>query len=318
MRSEELTEGLSILYEAEQNNYLMTRAIRTLDGKINALGVGKKYAKPTRRKNKATFSIDPALTIGLCTIAGALIRGIIEVLIVDGGIIYKILSFLVAAVLGAAIGAVVGFVVFFVLALISEKKAYKKEQFTIDAEYRKDFALYKRRLEEDKVRVAKELQLRLALSEQRKNLYEKREESFRMLEKYYSLAGIDKTYRNIVPIGYMYEFARLGISKKLEGADGLYYLVRQELRMDEMQHTLDEISAKLDEIVNTQRAIYDEIREINQKCSVMMSATLDTLQSCTRIEKHSQEIAQNTALSAYIAERTERELACYAFLLSVQ
>ncbi|MBQ7574619.1 MAG: hypothetical protein IJT23_10220 [Clostridia bacterium] len=99
---------------------------------------------------------------------------------------------------------------------------------------------------------------------------------------------------------FAHEFIRLGISRQLEGAQGLYYLIRKELRMDQMQRSLDDISRKLDEIIDNQREIYGEIVKMNNKCENMIQATL-------KMSKNLNNIEQNTAISAYNSERILKE-----------
>ena len=110
----------------------------------------------------------------------------------------------------------------------------------------------------------------------------------------------------------MNEFARLGISRHLEGADGLYYLVRNELRFDQMNATLNDIAYSLDSIVDRQRELYAEVTSMNRRCDKMISLTL---QNAKNTERSLNRIAENTSIAAYNSERISQELAFQNFML---
>lgn len=105
-------------------------------------------------------------------------------------------------------------------------------------------------------------------------------------------AGKDK---DLIPIGYMHEFIRLGIATHLEGADGLYYLVRNELRADQFQCSIEEISCKLDTVIDKQREIYGVISDMNHRCDYLVEQTKKSIKLS----------AQNNALLSSAVEQTK-------------
>lgn len=119
--------------------------------------------------------------------------------------------------------------------------------------------------------------------------------------------GLDNKYRNIVPIGYMEEFIRLGISDHLEGVDGLYYLIRRELRDDQLNYTLNEISNKLNILIDSNHQLYSEINIMNNKCDAIVAQTAKTAQICANNSKQLSQIASNTEVTAYNSQRIAAE-----------
>ena len=98
----------------------------------------------------------------------------------------------------------------------------------------------------------------------------------------------------------MNEFLRLGIATKLEGADGLYYLIRKELRMDQMQYTMNEISSKLDTLIDKTHELHSDLLNINSKCDKLVNATI-------RAASSAESAAVNSAITAYNSERIAKE-----------
>lgn len=292
-----LYEAISGLYDMELNNYLMTRSISELDDEINSLGKKKHFKEPIRFKaegddesvvNATWYS---AFGVGM---VGCIIAAVIG-MSTSGFFVGLIFTF-VGLIVGGIIGAIAG-------NLISKSRDNKiyKESYVEDCEK------YNRNIENDRLRVEEENRKRAFLIKQRDSLIERKNEASRKLNSFYMAVGIDKNYRNLIPIGYMYEFMSLGISTKLEGADGLYYLVRRELRADQMQYTLDEISFKLDTIIDNQHRIYGELTDINNKCDRIISETVKSAELAARNNEMLNVAVANTAITAYNSERIASE-----------
>ena len=142
------------------------------------------------------------------------------------------------------------------------------------------------------------------------------------LEKLYDAVGIDKDFRKLIPIGYMNDFARLGIATKLEGVDGLYYLVLQELRADCFQCTLNDISSKLDTLIDKQSMLYravvhigakvDSLAESIERETMMVMNQIKSLDNVSEQLKNSNELSKrildNSKVNAYNSDRITKEL----------
>lgn len=83
----------------------------------------------------------------------------------------------------------------------------------------------------------------------------------------------------------MNKFIRLNISNHLEGTNGLYYLVRLELTADAFQYSLDEISQKLDQVIDRQHDIYNELCAVNTKIDRMVDFAVSAAKIPTKNNK---------------------------------
>ena len=305
--SNKLQQGLAILYDLELNDYLMARTISRLDGQINDLGRAKQIAKPVKGSAKS----GALYWTGVITTVTAIIGGIIEAISSAGeveGFFAKIFTAFGGAIVGAITGAIFGLIIGLIVGVFLKGSSIS----SAEKKFKTDYENYEKDIEKDNYRVNNELAQREFLIKQRDSLVKRRNEARSKLRKYYDVMGIDNKYRNLVPIGYMNEFARLGISRKLEGADGLYYLVRNELRFDQMNATLNDIAYSLDTIVDNQRELYAEVTSMNNRCDKLISLTV---QHARNTEQSLNRISENTSIAAYNSERIAQELAFQNFML---
>ena len=107
---------------------------------------------------------------------------------------------------------------------------------------------------------------------------------------------------------------RLGIAHQLGGANGLYYLVRQEMRGDRLQYSLDEISRKLDDIISNQHQIYYEITDMNNKCSQLISQAEKSAEISAKNNQLLDAAVANTSIAAYNSQRVKEELRFQNFM----
>lgn len=295
----DLSKAIEILYDMELNNYLMKRTIVKLNYTIDDLCHGVIYEKPVRRRP----SCSKYDGVGVV----ALVAGII------GFIIGAVAGFFSIA---AGISCWIGFpIVGAIIGAIKSSSDYKKDQEEIEREYEYALKEYEKCVQNEELKMKREGEIKSVLLTQREGLEYRFKDASIKLNKFYDRVGIDSSYRNIVPIGYMNEFIRLGIATKLQGADGLYYLIRKELRADELQHSLDEISNKLDVIINNQREIYSELLRMNNKCDNMISALYKSINIAEKNNRLNQTIAENTSITAYESERIAQEERFQSFML---
>ena len=306
-----LEQGIEILYNMELNNYFMTIAIQNLDAAIYKLGIPKKIIRPTEKKND--FKIYKAVcgTAFVCAIIGAIIRAIIEFANRSGffwKIAYAIAGLIVGIIYGALIGIPLGIIIGFIIKSI--KSSENKEK------YANEIKNFDRKTAEESIRIKKENKQKEILISQRNALINRKKEATIKLNQFYQIMRIDTQYRNIVPIGYMYEFMRLGISAKLEGADGLYYLIRQELRADQMQRSLEDISSKLDTIISNQHQLHNELVSLNSKCNTLINETKKSAELAAKNNQLLKSAVTNTSISAYNSQRIKEELIYQNFMLT--
>lgn len=304
MTSNELAEGITIVYDMETNNYLMTRAIQNLRKQAIPLGKKRNIIAPKRKKvvdeNKGTYTN--------CGMFGALV----------GAVVFTIVSLnwwgLGAPLIVILIGGLLGFVVAWSLARIPGQAKYKKKVELAEKQYQRERENYKLRLSQEKERVNNEIQLKNYILMQKEILEDKLCESQELLVSFYGTLGIDERFRNIVPIGYMYEFIRLGIARELGGDKGLYYLIMQELRWDQLNCTLQEISNKLDQIINNQKLLYQELVNINHACDYLVENAVYSAKLLADTKKQAEKSAINSEVTAYNTTRCAAELEYQSFM----
>ena len=310
--SSRLEQGIEILYNMELNNYFMTIAIQELNENINKLGKSKVISQPRRGITDVTMADTIPMFIVICAIIGAIVGVIAGFNEQDEGLILSILLALIDGVVfllgGAAAGAAIGFIYYLIKKGIDISERQQKYSYAKNS--------YEHQLAEEPKRIAREKKQREILINQRNALINRKKEATIKLNQFYQIMRIDKQYRNIVPIGYMYEFMRLGISQKLEGADGLYYLVRQELRADQMQHTLEDISNKLDTIINNQHQLHKELVNLDYKCETLIREAKKSAELSAKNNQLLQEAVVNTSISAYNSQRIKQELKYQNFMLT--
>ena len=297
--------SVAILYDMEKNNHIMRRGIIQLDKKIASLALVRNIPKP--KKENVSF-IDFLLLyeirfigIGLC--AGAIIGAVTE-FFSSSGFFMRFLHAFGGLIVGALNVGLSAAAIGFVVAVIATALARKSSA----SNYEQACISYEERKKSEKLRIQREEQQKQNLVEERKRLYEKYCDSFYELESYYSIVGIVKEYRNFITIGYMYKFVEMGISDKLGGTDGLYYLVRKELQWEELMGRLTEISDKLDIMIDNTSRLYEDLQGLNRRCDELVSHAVKASSMIGNIEK-------NTEITAYNTERIAQEEIFRNFML---
>ena len=311
MTNSKLQQGISILYDMEINHYCMVRAIRSLDQEILRLGRKRNIKAPVKESTQGFVFISgmwgPIWGAGI--MAGVLGIGwpISNIINADGffeAVFGALFGFVGGLISGAVIGAIGGLIVGIVGGIIGKIIVNRKNE----EKHKQAMKKYLEAEIADDLRVQHEWEKQKSLRRQRNILSQRYEESQRVLKKLYDKMEIDENFRHIIPIGYMYEFSRLVIATQLGGIKRLYDRVREEMKMDDILRRLDEISDKLDVIINNQRALHSELIAINQKCDRMVQLTLNTVQN-------TESIVCNTAVTAYNTERIQKELEYQNFMM---
>lgn len=309
MEDNRLQKGIAILYDMEKNNYLMTRAISQLNQTIKTLGSKKNIAPPVEKKESfMDIFLELLWSMGILIIFGGIIGAISGVVYsFSRGILVGIMSSIFSGICFGIVGGIVGLAIALILSLILGYMSFSRKTAENQRSYEEAYQKYNALVQSDNQRVSEEIKQKKHLREQRDLLVARKIKSVSLLNSFYETIGIDAAYRNIVPIGYMYEFSRLGISRKLEGADGLYYLIMQELRADELKYTLQEISEKLDMIIDQQREIYRELHSINEKCDRMIKLA----EKAVKIGEYQ---VEQSEIAAYNLERIRKEEEFQSFM----
>lgn len=299
-----LKNGISILYDLELNNYFMTCVIKKIKQVDSKLCKEKTIAKKSRIANSYSIGECIGITMGICGCLG-LVAGIVLAILDCKKFTfdYSLLSLIqpvVLVLLGAIVGAlacgIAGIVIGLIIGIIGkcvEQKNVNAYNKNIEYEYSKE-------VKAEKDRIAREAEQRKFLRDQIKIVQNKLNESNNVLTLVYNTVGIDHTFRNLICMGYMDEYIRLGIATKLEGVDGLYYVIKQQLNFDQINANLNIIIDKLDVIIDKQTKIYHAIQALNTKCVSMVS-------ELEKISYNTYSIAYDSAVNTYSDERAQQE-----------
>lgn len=287
-----LKEGIGALYDMELNNYMMDRAISLLNYRINSLGRKGNIAIP--KKESVSFfrtdfgfgDISLLKFISTGAWSGVIIGALIAVFQNRPSRFWGNIG------IGFLLGPIVALLLFLAIKIVQVAVNNKK--------HNGEMVDFMAKTQLDAQRIERENREKNILMNKKAELEKRRNEAIEKIASFYNAVGIDNSYRNIVPIGYMNEFVRLGIATKLEGADGLYYLIRKELRMDQMQYTMNEISSKLDTLIDKTHELHSDLLNINSKCDRLVNATI-------RAASYAESAATNSAITAYNSGRIAKE-----------
>lgn len=310
MSTEELKEYLGIVVDMEENIFLQTQIISTLKTEINLLGKEKIIAKPIKPSEPKPESKN---------VKRLSFRDIWETII---GIVAMILSFVF----------LIGFIVTPILIImsISEARSSKKKweaKWSAYKEslnrYNQDLIEYEHTVKLDKIRVESELNKKVFLTQELNELNLINKNTQAILNRIYEKNIIFSKYRNLAMVCSLYEYIRAGRCTELEGHEGAYNILETEIRLDRIILQLDKVVAQLEQIKHTQFMLYSAVQESNQRlCQIMgsisdMSASLDSIYSsasqlnenAVQLNARIAELQKSSALTAYHAERAQKELA---------
>lgn len=314
MNQQQLKKSINILYDMECHNYMMQKTIQELSQEIDSLGISYRYDEPQRYNASLDFRGNGRL--GLCLLFGTIIG-------VGVGIATDLDPFSFLNASGSSIFAViscgiVGFFIGILFNLIGALLAKWKQQHLFNRMYNDDMEEYNRRVRENDERVKNELKVRNTLIEKQNELYTRYERSLSELSKYYDIVGIEQEYRNLVPIGCMNDFVRLGICSELTGATGLYYMIRKELQFNQLKLSLDEISQKLDKIMEINKQLHYDLEIMNERCTQLVDATIEQACLVARNNELLEESNRLSRITAYSNERIAKETEYHNFLQSIR
>lgn len=199
--------------------------------------------------------------------------------------------------------------------------------------YHTELDHYNHSVAEDRERVIGEEIKKSALKVEITRLQAQKEKSQRVLEQIYSKNIIFPKYRNLVMVCSLYEYICAGRCTTLEGHEGAYNILEMEIRLDRIITQLDKVVKKLNSIQNNQFMLYTAIQETNRQLSAIrneigqMVTHFEEAQALNyRMAENTQaylekirennatlqaqfaSLQQSSALTAYQAERTQKEL----------
>ena len=313
----DLKQGVAILYDLELNNYLMTNVIHKIKQIDSTLCKPKTITKQTEAKNQFSIMqtiINAALICGILGIlvsfyftyneivsVGALEPQNLSLTSIFLSIITGIVFAIQFIILGVGVGIAGGLVIGIIGKIVAQSKINELNE---DREYE-----YSVKVSAEKKRMDAETNKRKFLRSQLAIVENKLAESKKTLEQAYNIVGIDKTFRNLICMGYMDEYLRLGIATKLTGVDGLYFVIKQQLNFDQINASLNVIIEKLDVIIDQQSQIYRSLQSLNAKCNSMVS-------ELEKISYNTYSTAYDSAINTYTDERLTQEISYLNYINS--
>lgn len=299
-----LKEAISILYDMEQDVYATSRMIQLIDQKIGKLGIRYRINEPVREQPRP--SVAPTGVQAIYMICG-LIGGIYGFSSQATGGYFSIVSQVFGAVVAGVIGLAIGYVLTLIASFSICKAKDSEAQAEADKKYNRDCAAHRQKLQDQEDRIKRELKEIQSLRIVKSKLEAKNIATCTQLEEHYDMVGIDEDYRNLVPIGYMKDYIRLGIATQLHGPNGLNFFIRQELRADMLQMTMEEISNKLSMLIDINKAVFGELVTLNNKCSQIIDGVEKTAHILGQNNRVLSELKEAESMNAYYNSRIAAE-----------
>lgn len=266
----------------EVNRYTLNKTINRLQAKIDTLGLKYTFSEPTGQRGD--FKIPYWITFFVCLVIGVIVTLILEE--IYGGIAGIVM--VVAVIFDFPISLVIAAVFF------GKKSGKRKEEYLKAIEY-------------DNMRVEYEKEQIVELRNQQNELSKEVKNIEYLLGKLYSANLLYPKYRELVPVVTIWEYIDSGRCVELSGANGAYNLFESESRQNVIISNLNQVVATLEEIKNTQYALYEAVQESNEIADRMYRQTEQLLASNRAIERNSEIsaynsriAAQNSSISAYI------------------
>lgn len=304
-----LKEAISILYDMEQDIYATYRMIQQIDQRMSKLGIRYRINPPIKKEvNKQQHTGDIYSKCG----AGGMIAGMLLGIFIgmsgqSSSGVFGFVDQIGGAIGGGFVGGIIGVIIGLVIASgISSKKLAEVEE-ELNEQFDKEYKKYQSDCTRQEYRIKQEMKEIESLGIVKNKLLFKINASRKQLRLYYDMVGIDEDYRNLVPIGYMKDYLRLGIATQLHGPNGLNYFIRQELRADMLQMTMEEISNKLSMLIEINKAAFGELVALNDKCDQIIQAVGQTAHMMAQNNQALQDLKETEEMNAYYNSRIAAE-----------
>lgn len=207
-------------------------------------------------------------------------------------------------------------------------------------DYQEKLDTYQSNVFKDQQRVRLENIKKEVLQAELSQLRELNAASRGVLKQAYGKNIIYPKYRNMVMICSLYEYVCAGRCSALEGYEGAYNLLELEIRMDKIVTQLDRVIQMLGTIQQNQYMVYSAIQDANRQSAKILEATYEMTNqlqslhtsnqqmlggiqagiqmgiqaaeeqsvSMKQMEAKLSELQASSALTAYQAERAQKEL----------
>lgn len=304
MSKEELKEYIGIVVDMEKECYLQNTLLYEMQNQIYSLqntSSIRQIEEPTIEKsnnNKMDFAI---LGLILGGIAGAILgRFFWIILVLPFDSIYCMIA-------GAILLGIIGIFVFTHLHSKGEQKS--------KSEYENQKKAYDLEIEQEQKRVQSENNIITYLQQEVSTLNKQIVHSNNCLKAIYDKNIIFPKYRNFVMMSAIYEYFCSGRCETLEGHEGAYNILENEIRLDRIIIQLDNVINQLEQIRNNQYMIYDAIQESNRTLNEILESNNQVINKLRNIEGQGNELNSriadlqiNSRLNNYYNELNQKEV----------
>ena len=304
MTTVELTEYLGILLDMEKEQETETQLIEKVKIQVDALGIAKEIEAPVRnvpekpeeplmgeiKNKKEIYNLTSNLT--MVVILGVILLVVGFNMIGYGyGAVALGVSFLGLVIAGGSFR--------YMQILISEENeteeknkkilaenskkqknyqerlhVYEHEYAQKTNEYENAYKEYKVKVEEENKRLVREEQEKAVLNTTLQQITVRKSKGAKALGKLYDMDVVYPKYRNLSMISSLYEYFASGRCSTLEGHEGAYNILEQEIRLDHIVLRLDQVIVNLEKIRQNQYMLYEAMQSVNANVSRLYGAVL--------------------------------------------
>ena len=324
MTAAAIKEYLGMVVDLEKEVYTQNGVIASLEEKLSYLPDARRYKKPVYSEIKPHYQ--PSGLALLC-FGGAVLFLLLAplsdaVINADFGLLaLLLLPVLVVFYLARSCAipcAVIAFVIGIIILLAEKSKetdARHEAKLQAKKSYETALAAYNQAVEQDKLRVQKELPRKTLLQKQLKEIKTANQKTKATLEKLYEKNIIHKNYRGLIPVCSLYGYFDTGVCTQLEGHEGAYNKYDTESRLDQIIVKMDQVIKHLEEIKEIQWMLYDAVEESNCKVGQLINSCEQLSSQLNGIQAQGAELNARVAqlqstsdLNLYVNACTKREL----------
>lgn len=132
------------------------------------------------------------------------------------------------------------------------------------------------------------------------------------LEKMYAKDIVYSKYRNLIAVCSLYEYIVSGRCFLLEGPDGAYNVLENEIRLDNIIIKLENIVNLVNSIKQNQYTLYCAIQDTNKHSAELIQSTERMSNQITGqlsgINNKLSNVEERSSITAFCAERTQKEV----------
>lgn len=293
LQTNQIKEHLEKAKILESRIFTLNNMISLMDEKINYLKSEKYVPEPRHHSNNFNW-VTPfmiILLIAFVALTAMTANSTFDFIGIILCVLSVILIFFSSETMGIVFGSIgIAIAGTFILYLISAAITTAKNS-KIDKEH----GMVLNQVGQDH---QKELAKAKIITNQKMQLIQKRRSAESMLENIYRENIIYPKYRNMVAVLSMYEYFTSGRCTELTGHEGAYNIYENELRLNIIISSLDDILYRLDEIKQNQYVLYQELKSTQNMIDSLSGDLNYMMSSVNAVERNSSIAAYNSKMAA--------------------